>query len=301
MLSFLFLQLAPGDFLDEVRLNPQISPETVAALRNQYGLTEPLPERYLHWLNGVRKGDLGFSFAYNCPVSVLLWPRALNTLLLAGAATAVAWLVAVPLGVWSASRRGGWEDRLCVGTTSGLLAVPDILLALGFLFVAVRTGWFPTGGMVPVGFGGLGWWDKLTSLLSHFFLPVLTLVLSSLPALVRHVRAAMVEALSSPFIRAARAHGIRRRSVLFRYALRAAANPLVSLFGLSLTMLLSGSLLVEIIMSWPGVGPLLLEAILARDVDVVIAAVMFSTLVVFAGNLAADGLLYALDPRIRSD
>lgn len=300
MLSFLFVQLAPGDFLDEVRLNPRISPETAAALRSQYGLNRSLPQRYVEWLDSVCKGDFGFSFAYDSPVAPLLWPRARNTLLLTGIATAIAWLIAVPLGVWSASRRGRWADQLCLTTTSGLLAVPEILLALGFLFLAVRTGWFPTGGMVSIGFGEWGWWAQTRDILAHFSLPVVTLVLGSLPALVRHVRAAMLEALTSPFILAARAHGIPRRAILFRYGLRAAANPLVSLFGLSLTTLLSGSLIVEIIMSWPGVGPLLLEAILARDVYVVVGVVMFSTVVILAGNLAADGLLYWLDPRIRT-
>lgn len=301
IVSFLFLQLAPGDFLDEVRLNPQISRETLAGLRMQYGLDRPLPERYLQWLNSVRKGDLGFSFAYNIPVGSLLLPRARNTLLLTGIATILAWLIAVPLGVWSAIHRGHWEDRLCMTMTSGLLSVPEILLAIAFMLVAVRTEWFPIGGMVSTGFNELGWWGRITDLLAHFFLPVTTLVLGSLPILVRHVRAAMIEVFSSPFMVAARAHGIRRQSLLFRYALRAAANPLVSLLGLSLAMLLSGSLLVETIMSWPGVGPLLLQAILARDVYVVIGAVMFSTLVIFAGNLTADGLLYALDPRIRKE
>lgn len=301
MLSFVFLQLAPGDFLDEVRLNPQISPGTVAALRMHYGLEQSYLKRYLRWLNDIRKGDLGYSFAYNCPVGELLWPRARNTLLLTGIATAIAWSIAVPAGVWSAARRGGWGDRLCMGTTSGLLAIPDILLALGFLFLAVWSGWFPAGGMVSIGFGELSWWGKLADLAGHFFLPVVTLVIGSLPTLVRHVRAAMIEALSAPFIRAARAHGIPRRALLFRYALRAAANPLMSLFGLSLTMLLSGSLLVEIIMSWPGMGPLLLQSILARDIYVVIGAVMFSTVIIFAGNLIADGLLYSLEPRIRGE
>ena len=154
--------------------------------------------------------------------------------------------------------------------------------------------------MVSTRFDALGWWSKLTDTLAHFFLPVLILVLGSLPVLLRHVRAAMVEVLSSPFIRAARAHGIPRRSLLFRYALRAAANPLVSLFGLSLTLLLSGSLLVEIILGWPGIGSLLLNAILGRDVYVIIGAVMVSTAIIFVGNLVADAVLYALDPRIRS-
>lgn len=300
MLSFVFLQLAPGDFLDEMRLNPQISAQTLAALRNQYGLDRSPPQRYLDWLNSLWKGDLGFSFAYNCPVGDLLWPRALNTLLLTVTGTAIAWLIAVPLGVWSAANRGRWLDRFCTVITSSLLAIPDILLALGFLFLAVRTGWLPIGGMLSAGYSAMNLWAKAADILAHFFLPVLILVLGSLPVLLRHVRAAMIEVLSCPFIRAARAHGIPRRSLLFHYGLRAAANPLASLLGLSLTLLLSGSLLVEIILGWPGIGPLLLNAILGRDVYVIIGAVMVSTLIIFAANLAGDAMLYTLDPRIRT-
>ena len=301
LLSFLFLGLAPGNFLDEMRLNPEIAPETVTALRTQYGLNQPLPRRYLRWLKSVCEGDLGFSFAYNSPVASLLWPRACNTLFLTGTATVVAWLIALPLGMWSAVRRGGLGERLFMGTISGLLAIPDILLALALLYLAVRTGWFPAGGMVSVGFTGLGWWGKVMDIASHCFLPVAALVAGNLPVLVRHVRAGAVEALASPFIRTARAHGLPTGSLLFRYALRAAANPLASLAGFTLAGLVSGSLLTEVIMSWPGVGPLLLEALLARDVYVVIGAVMFSTVFIFLGNLFADGLLYALDPRIRRE
>jgi peptide/nickel transport system permease protein len=301
LLSFLFLGLAPGNFLDEMRLNPEIAPETVTALRTQYGLNQPLPRRYLRWLKSVCEGDLGFSFAYNSPVASLLWPRACNTLFLTVTATVVAWLIALPLGMWSAVRRGGWGERLFMGTISGLLAIPDILLALALLYLAVRTGWFPAGGMVSVGFTGLGWWGKVKDIASHCFLPVAALVAGNLPVLVRHVRAGAVEALASPFIRTARAHGLPTGSLLFRYALRAAANPLASLAGFTLAGLVSGSLLTEVIMSWPGVGPLLLEALLARDVYVVIGAVMFSTVFIFLGNLFADGLLYALDPRIRRE
>jgi peptide/nickel transport system permease protein len=188
-----------------------------------------------------------------------------------------------------------------MGTISGLLAIPDILLALALLYLAVRTGWFPAGGMVSVGFTGLGWWGKVKDIASHCFLPLAALVAGNLPVLVRHVRAGAVEALASPFIRTARAHGLPTGSLLFRYALRAAANPLASLAGFTLAGLVSGSLLTEVIMSWPGVGPLLLEALLARDVYVVIGAVMFSTVFIFLGNLFADGLLYALDPRIRRE
>lgn len=300
VLSFILVELAPGDFFQQMRLNPQITPETVEALRAEYGFDRPLPLRYLRWLNSVRKGEFGFSFAYNCSVRSLLRPRARNTLILTGTAALLAWLIAIPLGVWTAARAGTWGDRVCMGLTSGLLATPDMLLALGLLFLAVRTGWFPTGGMLSVGFTQLSVWGKVKDVGAHFFLPLLALVMGTLPVLVRHVRAGMVEALASPFILAARAHGIPRRRLLFRYAFRAAANPLTSLAGFSVATLLSSSLLVEMIMSWPGVGPLLLEAIWARDLYVVIGAVMFSTFLLFAGNMLADALLCVVDPRIRA-
>jgi peptide/nickel transport system permease protein len=131
-------------------------------------------------------------------------------------------------------------------------------------------------------------------------LPVATLVLSSLPILVRHIRAAVSEVISAPFMRAAEGHGIPRRKLLYQYALRSAANPLISLFGFSIGALLSGSLIVEVVMSWPGLGPLLLEAILARDVHVVIGGVLFSAVFLVTGNCIADMLLYWADPRIRT-
>jgi peptide/nickel transport system permease protein len=299
LLTFLFSALTPGSYLDEMRLNPQIAPETIAALRAQYQLDRPLPVRYLHWLNAVAHGKLGFSFAYNSPVAPLLWVRAQNTLLLTVTATLLAWALALPLGVWSAVRFGGAPDRVLSWTTATLLVVPDLVLALGLLILAVRTGWFPTGGMVSVGFEELSPLQKFRDLALHLALPVLALVLAALPMLLRHVRASVVEVLDAPFLRAARSHGIPHRKLIFGYALRAAANPLISLFGFSVGTLLSGSLLVEVVMSWPGLGPLLLEAILARDLYVVIGGVLLSMIFLVAGNLVADVLLYWADPRIR--
>ena len=299
LLTFLFSALTPGNYFDEMRLNPQIAPKTVAALRAQYQLDRPLPVRYLHWLNAVAHGELGFSFAYNSPVAPLLWVRARNTLLLTMAATLIAWLLALPLGIWSAARFGRTPDRVLSWTTATLLVIPDLVLALGLLIVAVRTGWFPTGGMVSVGFEGLSSLQKFQDLAMHMVLPVFALALAALPTLVRHVRASVAEVLDAPFLRAARSHGIPDRKLLFGYALRAAANPLISLFGFSLGALLSGSLLVEVVMSWPGLGPLLLEAILARDLYVVIGGVLLSMIFLVGGNLFADVLLYWADPRIR--
>jgi peptide/nickel transport system permease protein len=300
VLTFLFSALTPGNFFDEMRLNPQISPETVAALRAQSQLDRPLPLRYLHWLSGLAHGNLGFSFAYNSPVAPLLWIRARNTLLLAATATLLAWLVGLPLGIWSAAKFGRTPDRLISAGTATLLVVPDLVLALGLLILAVRTGWFPTGGLTSTNYDSLSAFQKVRDLATHLTLPVLALTLSALPTIVRHAGAAIADELHSPFLRAAAAHGIPQRKLLYNYALRAAANPLIGLLGFSIGTLLSGSLLVEVIMTWPGLGPLLLEAILARDFYVVIAGVLLSMLFLVAGNLLADLLLYLADPRIRT-
>lgn len=300
ILTFLFSTLAPGNYFDEMRLNPQISPETVAALRAQYQLDRPLAVRYGRWLNALLHGEMGFSFAYNSPVAPLLLERARNTLLLTLTATLIAWLLALPLGIWSAETRGRLPDRALAGATAALLVIPDLVLALGLLILAVRSGWFPTGGMNSVGFENLSLVQKIRDVAWHMELPVLALVLSALPILVRHVRAAVAEVLDAPFLRAAAGHGIPQRTLLYKYALRVAANPLISLFGFSVGALLSGSLLVEVVMSWPGLGPLLLEAILARDLYVVIGGVLCSTIFLVAGNFFADVLIYWADPRIRT-
>ena len=301
VLTFLFTALAPGTYFDEMRMNPQIAPETIAALRAQYGLDKPLPLRYASWLSSLVHGEMGFSFAYNSPVAPLLLVRARNTLLLTITSTLLAWAIALPLGAWSAERMGRLPDRLLSWGTAMLLVIPDLALALGLLVLAVRSGWFPTGGMASVGFETLSPFNKLRDVALHMILPVTALVLSTLPLLFRHVRAAIADILDAPFLLAALWHGIPKRTLLYRYALPAAANPLISLFGFSIGMLLSGSLLIEVVMSWPGLGPLLLEAILARDLYVVIGGILFSTFFLVGGNLFADLLLYWADPRIRTE
>jgi len=299
--SFAILQLAPGDFFTPLSVNPQISAHTVATLRSQYGLDKPFPIRYEHWLRSVFRGDLGLSFAYGTPVAPLLVFRARNTLLLTGTSLLLAWMLAIPFGIWSAARRGKWTDRAGGVVTSSFLTIPDLVLFLALLLLAVRTGWFPTGGMMSARFDDLGVGGKVQDVAAHLFLPVVGLVLATLPPLVRHIRSAMIEVLEAPFVLAARAHGISERRVLLRYALPVAANPLITLFGYSIAGMLSASLLVEVVLSWPGVGPLLVDAILAKDVYVVVAAVMLSSVFLVAGNLVADALLFATDPRIRTE
>lgn len=301
VLSFLLVEMAPGNYLDEMKLNPQISAETVEALRVQYGMNQSLPVRYGKWVRSVLRGEWGFSFAYNLPVTELLLPRARNTLLLTITSAILTWLIALPLGIWAAERRGEWPGRVISGATSFLLAVPDVLLALVLLLFVIATRALPAGGMAAAGATQAGVARVLRDLLAHLLLPVVALVLTSLPVLIRHIRAAVTEQLDAPFVFAARGHGIGRRRILYRYVLRAAANPLITLFGFSVAGLLSGSLLIEVIFGWPGMGPLLLEAILSRDLYVVVGAVLFSTLFLVAGNVLADVLLYWADPRIRTE
>jgi peptide/nickel transport system permease protein len=299
--SFLLLQCAPGDYFDAMRVNPRISAHAVEVLRAEHGLNRSFPARYAEWMRSLVKGDMGVSFAYGTPVGSLLWPRARNTLLLTGLSMFLAWLIAVPLGVWTAAAKDSWLDRAFSFGTSALLVIPDLLLFLLLLLLAVRTGWFPSGGMVSSNFDDLSFWQKSLDVTLHFALPAFGLAIVSLPLLLRHVRAAMIEVLDAPFIRAARGHGIPQRRLLWRYALPAAANPLISLLGLSIATMLSGSLIVEVILSWPGLGPLMIQSILSRDVNVVIGVVMLSSVFLLAGHLIADVLFFASDPRIRME
>jgi peptide/nickel transport system permease protein len=294
ILCFLFSDLAPGSFFDEMKLNPQISSSTVAALRAQYGLDRALPVRYGSWVQSVWRGEFGYSFAYNTSVRSLLMLRARNTLFLT-------WLIALPLGVWMASHPGKWADRICMGGTSLLISLSELVLVLGLLYFAVRTHALPVGGMVSTGFDQLSVFGKVWDLTAHLIVPAAALTLASLPMLVRHVRACLIEILGTPFIESARAHGIGRARLLFRHALPAAANPLISLLGLSVGGLLSGSLLVEVITGWPGLGPLLLESSISRDLYVVVGIVMASTVFMICGNLLADVMLVIVDPRLRAD
>lgn len=301
ILAFVMIDMAPGSYLDEMKLNPQISANTLAALRAEYGMDRSLPVRYVLWLASASRGEFGFSLAYNCPVWPLLRVRAANTLVLTVTSLLFSWALAIPIGIFAATRAGRWQDRLSAFSTTFLLATPDVLIGLALLAFALRTRWFPTGGMRTLASAEMGPFWRMRDFAEHLFLPVAALTAGMLPMLIRHVRSATLEVMESPFIVAARSLGISRHRILFRHALPVAANPLISLLGVSIGTLLSGSLLIEVIMSWPGVGPLLLQAILERDLHVVIAAIMFSALFLITGNAMADALLYTADPRIRND
>jgi peptide/nickel transport system permease protein len=299
-LSFALLSAAPGNIFDELRLNPQISATTVAALKAQYGLDQPWLARYLHWLASIVHGEFGYSLSYRCPVGALLWPRAWNTLLLTSLSMLLAWMIAIPWGILEALKKDTWVGRLGNWLTAILLGIPELVLGLLLLLLAAKTGWFPTGGMFSTNTASASLSWKLGDLASHLALPVAALVLGSAPLLIRYVRSAIAAVMGAPFMEHQRSQGISTPRLVFRHALPVAANSLISLFGFSLGALLSASLLIEVVLSWPGLGPLVLEALLARDIYVVMAVVLLSSVFLVVGNLVADLLLYWSDPRIRA-
>jgi peptide/nickel transport system permease protein len=244
--------------------------------------------------------DFGYSIAYNAPVAPLLWERAKNTLLLTSTGMLLTWLISVPLGVWTAARRGRMLDQGVRVASSLLVSIPEVVIAVALLAIVVRWRVLPVGGMRSVDNEGLSQWARLQDIASRMLLPTIILTLAESAIIVRHVRASVLEVLGAPFVQAARGLGIGRTRLLFRHVLPVAASPAISLFGFSLAGLLSGSLLVEVMCGWPGLGPLILEATLSRDFYLVIGGIMLSALFMAGGNLIADIMLLACDPRIQT-
>jgi len=282
-----------------------LRPATRSAKRASSGNCRPLRSRRcaaapasIDRSSRATHGDLGRSIAYGSPIAPLIARRALNSLLLVSASLAVTWIIVLPLGVWMAARNRSTDGRLLAAGATALVAVPDLLIAIALLLAAAASGLLPTGGLRGSDLVDAGVLAVLRDRVRHLVLPVAALTLIAAPPLARHVRASMLDALRAPYVLAAAARGIPYRRLLWRSALRAAANPLVSLFGLSFAALFSASMIVEVVMSWPGLGPMLLDAVRARDEQLVLAGVMFSTVLLLLGNGCADILLRAVDPRI---
>ncbi|HEV2105252.1 MAG TPA: ABC transporter permease [Candidatus Eisenbacteria bacterium] len=298
-LTFLLLQLAPGDFLATMAENPQISPETLAHMRHAFGLDQPWYVQYLLYLKNVFLHlDFGQSFAYHEPVFQVLRTGLANTLLLSGAAALVTWGLAIPLGVIAAVRRNGWPDRALSLAAFLCLSVPEILSGLLLLLLAARTRWFPIGGIHDLAWDDMGAWARTVDLLRHLALPALVVGLVPLASRMRQMRGNLLDVLRLDYVTTARAKGLGERAVIYRHALRNALNPLITLFGFTLGSLVSGSFVAEYIFDWPGLGLLTLEAINKQDQYLVMGAVLMASVVLVAGNLVADLLLAAADPRI---
>lgn len=295
---FLILDFAPGSFFDEMRVDPQVSPAAIEALRNAHGLSKPAVHRFAEWTAGALHGDFGNSFASNRPVLELLLPRLRNTLLLTIPALGFGWAAGLLAGIWAASRRHSWLDRGANLFSAAVNLMPELVLGSIALLVAIRTGLFPAGGMLSPQNSGAEW--AAADLARHMILPVLVLAALTFPTVFTHTRAAVSEALEAPFVRSARAHGLPRRVLLARHILPVAENALLSLGGLSFGTLLSASLVTEVLFSWPGVGPLFLDAVAARDPYVILSGVLCFAVMLISGNLLADLALHYRDPRLRT-
>jgi len=296
------MHLAPGDFMSQIEINPQISPETIASMRERFGLDRPWPVQYALWLKNIfLKLDFGESFSRHQPVFQVLAPAAVNSLVLALAAALVTWLVALPLGILAAVKQNTWVDRTASLVAVLGISVPEVFLALLVLFMAARTGWFPLGGMVSLDHDSLSWSGRVLDRLHHLILPALVLATVPLASRMRQMRASLLEVLRADYVTTARAKGLSESRVVLKHAVRNALNPLVTLFGYTLGGLLSGAFLVEVILSWPGLGRVTIDALLTRDLYLIMGSVLMASSVLVLGNLVADLLLLAVDPRVRSE
>ena len=300
LLAFLLIYLAPGDFLSQMAENPTIRPETIDAMRRKFGLDQPWFVQYFLWLKNVFLHlDFGESFAYRQPVFSVIIPRLGNTLILAVAAAIVAWGIAIPLGILAAVRQYSWVDKSASLFAFIGLSIPELFFALLMMYFAATSGWFPVGGMRSLDFADLSFGGKMLDLAHHLLLPAIVLGTVPTAGRMRQMRANLLDVLRLDYVTTARAKGLDENTVVFKHAVRNAINPLITLFGFTIASLLSGSFIVEIVMAWPGLGSLTLEALLKQDLYLVMGSVVIAATMLVLGNLIADVLLVIADPRIK--
>jgi len=295
------LVLSPGDFLDTLRLMPNISREHIEEMQRLYHLdSHNILERYWYWLWPALRGDFGYSFTKSATVWSLIGERVMNTLLLTGSALVFSWVLSIPMGMLAAVYRNRWPDKLIGFVSFFGLSIPSIFFSLLLILFAAKTGLFPAGGIHDqVNWDLMSPWQRFVDTLWHLVLPMIVLGTIGLAQYVRQMRSEMIETLSQDYIRTARAKGLSRWRVLTRHALGNAINPLVTIFGFSLATLLGGALLTEYVFGWPGLGILIFDALSTKDEPLVMASVVMLVLMLVIGNLIADVLLSVIDPRIR--
>lgn len=300
-LSFAIIQLAPGDFLDTLRQNPKISPETIEEYRKRFGLDQPAIVQYWRWLKQVvTQGNFGTSFVYSRSVSSLLWERIPATLLMAFAAIFLTWAIAIPLGIVAAINQNRGVDRFLQVMSYTGQGFPSFITALVLLILAQYTSpLFPVGDMKSINYADLSPIGKVLDIGWHMILPTIALTVTSFAGLQRITRGEMLDVLRQDYIQTARAKGLPENRVIYVHALRNAINPLVTLLGFEFASLLSGAFIAEYFFNWPGLGRLILQAVIAQDLYLVMASLMMGALMLIVGNLLADLLLKFVDPRIR--
>lgn len=298
LISFFIIRLSPVDPLAELKLNPSVSPATVERERQRLGLDKPIIVQYGKWACSFVQGDLGVTSTGE-KVSQKLKERIPNTLLLTSIVILLTWLVGVPLGIIAAVNWKTPFDRILTVLTSIGMAIPSFFFAVLLLIFAVKTGWFPIGGLTSPNFADMSFIGKLWDITHHLILPVIVLFTISLAGLQRQMRANMLDVLDSDYVKFAKAKGLSEFSVIYKHALRNAINPMITLLGFEFAGLLSGAALTEYVFQYPGLGRLILEAVMKSDINLVMASLMMGAIMLVLGNLIADILLIITDPRIR--
>lgn len=299
LISFFIIRLSPIDPLAELRLNPSISQETLDKEIKRLNLDKPIAVQYFSWAKSFVRGDLGYTSAGE-KVSVKLKERIPNTLLLTLVVIFMTWSVGLPLGILSAVKKGTFFDRFLTVLASIGMAIPSFFFAILMLIFAVKSGWFPVGGLTSYNFNEMGFFAKFIDIAKHLVLPSFVLFTISLSGLQRQMRANMLEVLDSDYVKFARAKGLSESKVIFKHALRNAINPMITLLGFEFAGLLSGAALTEYVFQYPGLGRLILEAVMKSDINLVMASLMMGTIMLITGNLLADILLMVTDPRLRT-
>lgn len=292
-LIFVVMDILPGDPA-EIMLGMSASADTLAALREQMGLNEPLVVRYVVWLGGVLTGDLGQSYTYSVPVAGLIAERLAVTLPLALMAILISVLIAIPLGVLSASNRNSGVDYGAGFLSQLFIAVPGFWVALLLILAfSIGLGWLPAGGFP-------GWQAGLWSGITALFLPAVALALQQAGVLTRVTRSAVLDVMNEDFVRTARAKGLTRRTALWRHAVPNALVPVFTILGLQFTFLIAGAVLIENVFNLPGLGRLAYQALTQRDLIVMQDVVLFFAALVITMNFLVDMSYLVLDPRLRS-
>ncbi len=293
ILVFLLMQLAPYDAVDTL-INPRMSADQIAALRDRYGYNDPLWAQYLAWLQNLVTGNWGYSIQNGTSVADQLLTRIPNTIMLVLPAYAVAYVLAIVLGLVAGSHRGSRADKIIDGIASIGISVPSFWFSMMLIFIfGYWLGWLPIVGMQTVGDG------SALDVARHYIMPFVTLTVAFLPDNLRYVRSSTITQMTQDYVQVQQAFGAKRAQIMFRHVCRNVLVPIVTRLGMALPTLVTGAIITETIFSWPGVGPYFMTAIKAMDYPVVMAVLVLSSTLVVLGNLLADVLCAIVDPRVR--
>ncbi|AWV34697.1 MULTISPECIES: ABC transporter permease [Paenibacillus] len=296
LLIFCLYASTPGDFITG---NIKLTAERKAELREIYGLNKPVLERYGIWMKNALHGDFGYSLAQQKPVLQLFNDYIWNSFLLAAVSTFLTWVIAVIIGVISAYKQYSWFDTLVMIAIFAAMSLPSFFIGLFLIkILAVDLKWLPPGGIITTGSNatGLAYFKEIVT---HMTLPVVVMTLLGLGSLTRYFRSNMIDVLKQDYIRTARAKGLKERKVLFTHALRNALLPAITLVGFELPALFGGSLIIEKIFNWPGIGQLYMQSFGLRDYPLLMGFTMFIAILTVIGTLLSDVLYRIADPRVR--